>query len=118
MSAISSATPFKPADERADGEETADGGTISESNLDDNDGDMENWLSVAKRHTTPAYCRVPMAGIRSMTERYLADRDLARLGSALRPGWFIHCLCHEHSYPRTHDWICKERIHSQRPRRK
>ena len=38
-------TPFKPADERADGEETAGDGTISESNLDDDD--MDNWLSVA-----------------------------------------------------------------------
>ena len=39
------ATPFRPAGERADGEETAADGTISESNLDDDD--MENWLSVA-----------------------------------------------------------------------
>ena len=39
------ATPFKPAGERTDGEETAADGTISESNLDDDD--MENWLSVA-----------------------------------------------------------------------
>ena len=38
-------TSFKPAGERADGEETAADGTISESNLDDDD-DMENWLSV------------------------------------------------------------------------
>jgi RNA polymerase primary sigma factor len=45
-SAISPGTPFKPADERADGEETAGDGTISESNLDDDD-DVENWLSVA-----------------------------------------------------------------------
>ena len=37
--------PFKPAGERASGEETAADGTIDESNLDDND-DMENWLSV------------------------------------------------------------------------
>ena len=44
--ATAPATPFKPADERADGEETAADGTISESNLDDDD-DMENWLSVA-----------------------------------------------------------------------
>ncbi len=44
--AIAPATPFKPADERADGEETATDGTIGESNLDDDD-DMENWLSVA-----------------------------------------------------------------------
>ena len=34
------------ADERTDGEERAAGGTISESNLDDDD-DTENWLSVA-----------------------------------------------------------------------
>ena len=38
-------TPFKPAGERTDGEEMAADGTISESNLDDDD--MENWLSVA-----------------------------------------------------------------------
>ena len=44
--AIAPATPFKPTDERADGEETATDGTIGESNLDDDD-DMENWLSVA-----------------------------------------------------------------------
>jgi len=43
--APATATPFKPAGERADGEETAADGTISESNLDDDD--MENWLSVA-----------------------------------------------------------------------
>ena len=44
--ATAPATPFKPAGERADGEETAADGTISENNLDDDD-DMENWLSVA-----------------------------------------------------------------------
>ena len=44
--AIAPVTPFKPADERADSEETAGDGTISASNLDDDD-DMENWLSVA-----------------------------------------------------------------------
>jgi RNA polymerase primary sigma factor len=44
--AIAPATPFKPTDERADGEETTTDGTIGESNLDDDD-DMENWLSVA-----------------------------------------------------------------------
>jgi RNA polymerase primary sigma factor len=44
--AIASATPFKSTDERADGEVTAGHGTISESDLDDED-DMENWLSVA-----------------------------------------------------------------------
>jgi RNA polymerase primary sigma factor len=45
--AIAAATPIKPVDERDDGEETADGGTISESNLDDDDDDdVENWLSV------------------------------------------------------------------------
>ncbi len=43
--AIAPATPFKLADKRADGEETAADGTIGESNLDDDD--MENWLSVA-----------------------------------------------------------------------
>ena len=44
--AIAPATPFKPTDERADGEQTATDGTIGESNFDDDD-DMENWLSVA-----------------------------------------------------------------------
>ena len=44
--AIAPATPFKPTDERADGEETATDETIGESNLDDDD-DVENWLSVA-----------------------------------------------------------------------
>ena len=39
-------SPFKPAGERTDGEETAADGTASESNLDDDD-DEENWLSVA-----------------------------------------------------------------------
>jgi RNA polymerase primary sigma factor len=43
--APTAATPFKPAGERTDGKEMADG-TIGESNLDDDD-DMENWLSVA-----------------------------------------------------------------------
>ena len=43
--AIAPVTQFKPADERADGEETAGDGTISASNLDDDD--MDNWLSVA-----------------------------------------------------------------------
>src|SRR5580692_12562593 len=43
--AITPATPFKPTDERADGEETTTDGTIGESNLDDDD-DMQNWLSV------------------------------------------------------------------------
>ena len=43
--APATATPFKPAGERTDGEETAADGTISESSLDDDD--MENWLSVA-----------------------------------------------------------------------
>ena len=44
--AIAPATPFKPTDERPDGEETATDETIGESNLDDDD-DVENWLSVA-----------------------------------------------------------------------
>jgi RNA polymerase primary sigma factor len=44
--AIAPVTPLKPADERTDSEETAGDGTISESNLDDED-DMENCLSVA-----------------------------------------------------------------------
>jgi RNA polymerase primary sigma factor len=42
--APATATPFKPAGERTNGEETAADGTVSESNLDDDD--MENWLSV------------------------------------------------------------------------
>ena len=43
--APATATPFKPAGERADGDEAAADGTISESSLDDDD--MENWLSAA-----------------------------------------------------------------------
>ena len=43
--AIALVIPFKLADTRADGEETAADGTVGESDLDDND--MENWLSVA-----------------------------------------------------------------------
>ena len=43
--APATATPFKPARERTDREETAADGTFSESNLDDDD--VENWLSVA-----------------------------------------------------------------------
>ena len=43
--APATATPFKAAGERTDGEETAADGTISESSLDDDD--MENWLSAA-----------------------------------------------------------------------
>jgi RNA polymerase primary sigma factor len=41
------AIPFKPAGESADGKETAARGTISESYLDEDDDDNENWLSVA-----------------------------------------------------------------------
>jgi RNA polymerase primary sigma factor len=48
--ATAPATPFKLAGERADGEKTAADGTISESNVDDDD-DMENWLSVAAIET-------------------------------------------------------------------
>src|ERR1700722_7443117 len=44
--AIARAIPFKPTNERADGEGPATDGTIGESNLDDDD-DTENWLSVA-----------------------------------------------------------------------
>ena len=43
--AIAPATPSKPTDELADDQKIAGDGTISESNLDDED-DMENWLSV------------------------------------------------------------------------
>ena len=43
--APATATPFKPAGERIDGDEAAADGTISESSLEDDD--MENWLSVA-----------------------------------------------------------------------
>jgi RNA polymerase primary sigma factor len=39
--------PFKPAGNDADGEETAARGTIAESDLDEDDDDKENWLSVA-----------------------------------------------------------------------
>jgi hypothetical protein len=44
--AIALATPFKPANEPAAGEEIAGDGTTSEIHLDDED-DRENWLSVA-----------------------------------------------------------------------
>jgi RNA polymerase primary sigma factor len=44
--AIAPVTPFKPTDERANGEESRGDGTISASNLDDDD-DMDNWLPVA-----------------------------------------------------------------------
>jgi RNA polymerase primary sigma factor len=44
--AIAPVTPFKPADERADSEETAGDGTISARDLDDDD-DTDNWLSIA-----------------------------------------------------------------------
>ena len=44
--AIAAVASLNLADERIDGEERAAGGTISESNLDDDD-DTENWLSVA-----------------------------------------------------------------------
>ena len=44
--AIAVATPFKPADERAEGENTAGDGMVGESDLDDEE-DVENWLSVA-----------------------------------------------------------------------
>jgi RNA polymerase primary sigma factor len=43
--APATATPFKPARDRTDSDETAAHGTFSESNLDDDD--VENWLSVA-----------------------------------------------------------------------
>jgi RNA polymerase primary sigma factor len=45
--APASATPFKSAGKRIDGKETAADRTISESNLADDDDDMENWLSAA-----------------------------------------------------------------------
>jgi RNA polymerase primary sigma factor len=41
------AIPFEPAGENAAGKETAARGTISESYLDDDHDDNENWLSVA-----------------------------------------------------------------------
>jgi RNA polymerase primary sigma factor len=40
------ATPFKPADNRSDRDETTAESAINESDLDD-DGDKKNWLSVA-----------------------------------------------------------------------
>jgi RNA polymerase primary sigma factor len=43
---IALATPFKPADENAADEEMAGDGTISQSDLD-NDDEEENWFSVA-----------------------------------------------------------------------
>jgi RNA polymerase primary sigma factor len=46
--APASATPFKPARASTGGAAAAAGGTIGEGNLDeDDDDDMENWLSVA-----------------------------------------------------------------------
>ena len=45
--AIAAVASLNLADERIDGEERAAGGTISESNLEDDDDDMESWLSVA-----------------------------------------------------------------------
>jgi RNA polymerase primary sigma factor len=45
--APAAAIPFKPAGNDADGEETAARGTIAESDLDEDDDDKENWLSVA-----------------------------------------------------------------------
>ncbi len=44
--AIALATPIKPADEHAADEEMASDGMISQSDLD-NEGEEENWLSVA-----------------------------------------------------------------------
>jgi RNA polymerase primary sigma factor len=41
------AIPFKPADKRTDSDETAAESAISESDLDDDSDDNENWLSVA-----------------------------------------------------------------------
>jgi RNA polymerase primary sigma factor len=41
------AIPFKPAGKNTDGKETAARGMISESYLDDDSDDNENWLSVA-----------------------------------------------------------------------
>jgi RNA polymerase primary sigma factor len=43
--AIELPTPFKPVDQPADGNNIADDGRISESDLDDED-DEENWLSI------------------------------------------------------------------------
>ena len=45
--APAAATPFKPVGKPTDGEETTADGMVGESNLDDDDDDMENWLSVA-----------------------------------------------------------------------
>ena len=41
------AIPFKPAGKNTDGKETAARGTITESYLDDDSDDNDNWLSVA-----------------------------------------------------------------------
>ena len=41
------ATPFKPAAESTDGEDTVADGKIGEIDLEDDDDEMENWLSVA-----------------------------------------------------------------------
>jgi RNA polymerase primary sigma factor len=55
--APATATPFKPARERTDGDETAADGTFSESNLDDDD--VENWLSVGSASSARSctWCR-------------------------------------------------------------
>src|SRR5262245_22106363 len=41
------ATPFKPTDKRTDSDETAAERATSESDLDDEDDDKQNWLSIA-----------------------------------------------------------------------
>ena len=41
------ATPFKPAAKSTDGEDTVADGIIGEIDLEDDDDEMENWLSVA-----------------------------------------------------------------------
>ncbi len=47
MQAPATAIPFKLVGESADGQATAADGPITERNPDDDDDDMENWLSVA-----------------------------------------------------------------------
>src|SRR5262249_43129417 len=73
------ALPFKPAGENTDGKETAPRGTISESYLDDDSDDNENWLSVAaveaelKPKVIESFCTI--AGTYKRLRR-LQDKDI------------------------------------------
>jgi RNA polymerase primary sigma factor len=88
--AIAPATPFKPTDERSDGEDTAGDRRISESNLVD-DNDMENWLSIAaiEAELKPSVIKTfdTVAGAYKRL-RWLQDRDIQfqLKGLSLSPG--------------------------------